>query len=158
MRKRISRRHFLAQGSRAALGFSMLPLTACARHALSSSRPLATDRSVHLIADLERQIPELMAAAHVPGLTIAIVHEGQLFWRRAFGVKSVTTREPVDDDTIFEAASTSKPVSAYVEMKLCERGVMDLDTPLTHYTAERFVPNGHRSTITCGRTSSSRSG
>ena len=140
MRKRISRRHFLAQGSRATLGFSMLPLTACARHPLSSSGPLATDRSVHLIADLERQIPELMAAAHVPGLTIAIVHEGQLFWRRAFGMKSVTAREPVDDDTMFEVASTSKPVFAYAVMKLCERGVMDLDTPLTHYTAEPSCP------------------
>jgi CubicO group peptidase (beta-lactamase class C family) len=85
-----------------------------------------------------------MAAAHVPGLTIAIVRDGQLFWRRAFGVTSVTTRQPVDNDTVFEAASTSKPVFAYAVMKLCERGVMNLDTPLTRYTAERFVPNDPR--------------
>jgi CubicO group peptidase (beta-lactamase class C family) len=122
----------------------MLPLAACARRTRSSDASSATDHSAHLIADLEQQIPELMAAAHVPGLTMAIVRDGQLFWRRAFGVKSVTTREPVDNDTVFEAASTSKPVFAYAVMKLCERGVMDLDAPLTRYTAERFVPNDPR--------------
>lgn len=144
MSKRIGRRQFLAEGSRAAVGLSMLPLAACARQARSSGASPATDRSAHLIADLEEQIPELMAAAHVPGLTIAIVRDGQLFWRRAFGVESVTTRKPVDNDTVFEAASTSKPVFAYAVMKLCERGVMDLDAPLTRYTAERFVPNDPR--------------
>jgi len=144
MRKRIGRRQFLAESGRAALGLSMLPLGACARQARSPDASPATDRRAHLLADLQRQIPALMTAAHVPGLTIAIVRDGQLFWRGAFGVKSVTTREPVDNDTVFEAASTSKPVFAYAVMKLCERGVMDLDAPLTRYTSERIVPNDPR--------------
>ena len=144
MRQRIGRRQFLAEGGRAALGFSMLPLAVCARQARSSAPTPAADRSAELIADLEQLIPQLMAAAHVPGLAIAIVQHGQLFWRRAFGVKSVTTREPVDNDTVFEAASTSKPLFAYAVMKLCERGVMDLDVPLTRYTSERIVPNDPR--------------
>jgi len=50
----------------------------------------------------------------------------------------------VGSDTVFEAASTSKPVFAYAVMKLCERGLMDLGAPLTLYTAERFVPNDPR--------------
>ena len=159
MPKRIGRRQFLAEGSRAALGLSMLPLAACARRARSSEASLATDRLVHLISDLEQQIPQLMAAAHVPGLTIAVVRDGQLFWRRAFGVKSVMTREPVDNDTVFEAASTSKPVFAYAVMKLCERGVMGLDAPLTRYTAARFVPNDPRlDLITARRVLSHTSG
>ena len=112
MRKRISRRQFLAEGSGAALGLSMLPLAACARQARWLAATPAADDSAELIADLEQQIAQLMAAAHVPGLTIAIVQHGQLFWRRGFGVKSVTTREPVDNDTVFEAASTSKPLFA----------------------------------------------
>ena len=39
----------------------------------------------------------------------------------------------IDNDTLFEAASMSKPVFAYVVVKLCETGVMNLDTPLTKY-------------------------
>lgn len=75
----------------------------------------------------------------VPGLSMGIVKDAQLRWRRGFGVKDAASKKPVDDDTVFEAASMSKPVFAYAVMKLCERGVMDLDTPLTQYTSERFL-------------------
>src|SRR5262249_52601626 len=51
---------------------------------------------------------------------------------------------PVDDDTIFEAASMSKPVFAYAVMKLCEKGVLNLDTPLTKYTPDRFLEGDAR--------------
>ena len=38
----------------------------------------------------------------------------------------------------------SKPVFAYAVLKLCEMGLLDLDTPLTRYTPERWVPNDPR--------------
>jgi CubicO group peptidase (beta-lactamase class C family) len=97
-----------------------------------------------LIADLEKQIPQLMEKAKVPGLSIAVVKDGKLFWRRGFGVKDNASKGPVDNDTVFEAASTSKPVFAYAVMKLCERGVISLDTPLTKYTSERFLEGDAR--------------
>jgi CubicO group peptidase (beta-lactamase class C family) len=92
-----------------------------------------------LIADLEKQIPQLMEEAMVPGLSIAIIKDARLLWRRGFGVKDRASKEPVDNDTVFEAASTSKPVFAYAVMKLCEKGIMDLDTPLTKYSSQRFL-------------------
>jgi CubicO group peptidase (beta-lactamase class C family) len=85
-----------------------------------------------------------MEEAKVPGLSIAIIKDAKLFWRRGFGVKDRASKEPVDNDTVFEAASTSKPVFAYAVMKLCEKGVMDLDTPLTKYTSERFLERDPR--------------
>jgi CubicO group peptidase (beta-lactamase class C family) len=97
-----------------------------------------------LIADLEQQIPRLMKEALVPGLSIAIIKDARVFWRRGFGVKDKRSNQPVDDETVFEAASTSKPVFAYAVMKLCERGVLDLDTPLTRYTSERFLEGDPR--------------
>ncbi len=42
----------------------------------------------------------------------------------------------VDDSTMFEAGSMSKPVFAYAVMKLCERGTLKLDTPLNKYTSD----------------------
>ncbi|HWN93506.1 MAG TPA: serine hydrolase domain-containing protein, partial [Methylomirabilota bacterium] len=85
-----------------------------------------------------------MQESHVPGLSIAVIKDARIAWRGAFGVKDVESREPVDRDTMFEAASMSKPVFAYVVMKLCEKGVVNLDTPLTRYTPERFVPDDPR--------------
>jgi len=85
-----------------------------------------------------------MQESTVPGLSIGIIKDAKLAWRRGFGVKDSVSKEPVDTDTMFEAASMSKPVFAYVVMKLCETGVIQLDTPLTQYTSERFVEGDPR--------------
>jgi CubicO group peptidase (beta-lactamase class C family) len=138
------RREFLEMSSQVTLIFSVLPLVARAQGnqkpaELKDGTPWKT-----LIANLEKQIPGLMKEALVPGLSIAIIKDAKLLWRRGFGVKDSASKEPVDNDTVFEAGSTSKPVFAYVVMKLCEKGVMNLDTPLTKYTSERFLDGDPR--------------
>ena len=85
-----------------------------------------------------------MGETVVPGLSIAVIKDAKLVWRRGFGLKNSASNEPVDNDTVFEAGSMSKPVFAYAVMKLCEKGVMDLDTPLTRYTPERFMEGDAR--------------
>jgi CubicO group peptidase (beta-lactamase class C family) len=82
---------------------------------------------------LDKEIPRLMEAADVPGLSIAVVRDGQIFWEKAFGVKNRQTNEPVDENTMFEAASLTKTVTAYAAMRLLEKGELDLDTPLHEY-------------------------
>jgi CubicO group peptidase (beta-lactamase class C family) len=82
---------------------------------------------------LEREIPRLMQAADIPGLSMAVVRDGELLWKKAFGVKSLQTNEMVDDNTMFEAASLTKTVTAYAAMRLVERGKLDLDRPLHEY-------------------------
>src|SRR5262249_14228532 len=96
------------------------------------------------IADLEKQLPQLMADAMVPGLSVAIIKDGKLDWRRGFGVTDAASKKLVDHDTVFKAASMSKPVFAYAVMKLCEKGVLNLDTPLTKYARERFLEGDAR--------------
>ena len=73
-------------------------------------------------AELAERIPELMARARVPGLSVASIEDGRLTWSGAFGRKHRDSDEPVDADTIFQAASLSKPVVAYAVLKLVERG------------------------------------
>jgi len=95
-----------------------------------------------LIADLEKAIPELMKAANIPGLSIAVIRDGKLFWTRGFGVKNSKTGEPVTRDTIFEAASLTKPFFAYAAMKLVESGELDLDRPLVEYIPREKIEQG----------------
>jgi len=135
----LRRREFLVQSGRAALGLSLLP-----QLSNGSPQPKAGVSFSALVADLEEQIPQLMAALAVPGVSIAIIKDGALAWRRGFGVKDAASRQPVDTDTIFEAASMSKPVFAYAVMKLCEKGVIALDTPLTEYAPEPFLSGDAR--------------
>jgi CubicO group peptidase (beta-lactamase class C family) len=89
---------------------------------------------------LEKEIPRLMEVANVPGLSIAVVQDGQIFWKKAFGVRSRETNEPVDENTMFEAASLTKTVTAYAAMRLMERGELDLDKPLFEYFPNKEYP------------------
>lgn len=83
--------------------------------------------------DLVRDLPRLMQIAGVPGASIAVVDRGKLAWSKGFGVKNILTRDPVREDTLFEAASMTKPVFAYVVMRLVDEKRLDLDKPLVAY-------------------------
>jgi CubicO group peptidase (beta-lactamase class C family) len=85
------------------------------------------------IVQLQKDIPELMKRGEIPGLSIAVIRHGKTQWVHAFGVKNAKTNEPVTDDTVFQAASLSKPVFAYGVLKLVDQGRIDLDVPLTTY-------------------------
>lgn len=89
---------------------------------------------------LGREIPRLMEAANVPGMSMAVVQDGRISWKKAFGVRSSQTNEPVDDNTMFEAASLTKTVTAYAAMRLVERGELDLDRPLFEYFPNQEYP------------------
>ncbi|MDQ3674413.1 MAG: beta-lactamase family protein [Gemmatimonadota bacterium] len=89
-------------------------------------------------------IVELMKGAIVPGLSIAVIKDSELVWKRGFGVKDSISGGNVDDDTVFDVASVSKTVFAYAVMKLCEKGVIGLDTPLTRYTPDRILEGDAR--------------
>lgn len=141
------RREFLKRSSRAALGLSLFSLSGCSHHRLKSDAP--THGGVHSahLAELEKLIQKLMNEAVVPGLSIALVQDGKLLWNRAFGVKDHATKELVDDDTLFEAASVSKTVFAYAVMKLCEKGILKLDTPLVHYLPTPYLSGDPRAKL-----------
>ena len=143
MPNRTSRRMFLARSGRTAVGLSLFPL-ATWLPAPVASRELDADVLTDLIADLEARIPSLLPAANVPGLSIAVVRNAQVAWSRGFGVKASTSKAPVDTATLFEAGSVSKTVFAYTVMKLSEKGLLGLDTPLTKYLSERWLKDDPR--------------
>lgn len=105
---------------------SRLPLLVLAAFLLTAPALLAQ-------ADLEAKIPELMRSGEVPGLSIAVIRDGKLTWSGAFGVRDAEAGAKVQKDTVFPAASLSKPVFAYAVLRLAERGILDLDTPLWSY-------------------------
>lgn len=89
------------------------------------------------IAALEKRVPELMRHAKVPGLSIALIRDGQIYWRHSFGKKDAA--HPVTEATTFEAASLSKVVFATIVLKLADEGRIDLDAPLNRYVDTRQV-------------------
>ena len=84
-------------------------------------------------------IPSLMRLGRVPGLSIATVRNGKIEETATFGVRNAETKEPVEMQTVFEAASLSKPVFSYAVLQLADAGKLELDRPLADL-APRIVP------------------
>jgi CubicO group peptidase (beta-lactamase class C family) len=83
--------------------------------AIAYSQSSATDDLEHLIKD-----------GRVPGLSFAVIRDGKVMETKALGVRDTSTGIPVDETTIFEAASLSKPVFAYAVLQLVDAGVLSL--------------------------------
>src|SRR5262245_14211123 len=96
------------------------------------------------VINLRADIPRLMKEADIPGMAIVVIRGGKISWHGNFGVKNTKTERPVDDNTVFEAASLSKPVFAYAVLRLVEQGRIGLDVPLTTYLSKPYIENDPR--------------
>ena len=93
-------------------------------------------------SELLQDLPLQMQALGVPGVGIAVVEAGKLAWSRGVGLADVERKVPVDDTTLFEVASMSKPPFAYVVLQLVDRGELSLDKPLVDYRRPDYLGNG----------------
>jgi CubicO group peptidase (beta-lactamase class C family) len=132
---------WLAARRSAGLFFALLTLAA---GLLLAAGPLAWTAKAVVPEVLDREVPCLMEAGGVPGLTVAVIEEGHIAWTGAFGVRSTDTDEPVDELTMFEAASMTKPVTAYVAALMIDRGELEIDRPLAEYLRDDRFEDAER--------------
>jgi CubicO group peptidase (beta-lactamase class C family) len=85
----------------------------------------------------------LMDEALVPGAAAAIIRNGDITELASHGVRLVESLLPVDAYTVFDAASLSKPVFAYLALQLMDRGKLSLDTLLASHLAD-YIRNDPR--------------
>jgi len=85
-------------------------------------------------------LAEGMAQSHVPGISIAVIDNGQIDWARGFGVKQAGTADPVSTSTLFEAQSISKAVTATATLVLVNSGRLSLDKSPNVYLKSWKLP------------------
>lgn len=85
------------------------------------------------------KLSDRMAALHVPGVSVAFMHDGKIEWARGFGVTKLGG-PPVSPTTLFQAASISKPVTAVAVLRLVQSGKLNLDTDVNEYLKTWKVP------------------
>lgn len=105
-------------------------------------------------ADLE----QLLKDRRVPGLSFAVIHDGKAVEAKALGVRDASAATPVDENTIFEAASLSKPVFAYAVLQLVDAGQLSLDTPLSTYVPNYVKDDPRAASVTVRNVLSQSSG
>ncbi len=82
-----------------------------------------------------------MQKESIPGLAIAVFGHQEITSHLELGVKCMLTGDPVEQCTVFEGASLSKPVIAYAALKMCEEGLLEQDMSLLSYLSERYYNN-----------------
>lgn len=85
---------------------------------------------------------EVMKQFHTPGLCIAVIKDFKIHWAKGYGVADVKTGRPVEVDTLFQAASISKPVTAMAALRLVEQGRFSLDDDINKLLKTWQVPQG----------------
>ena len=98
-----------------------------------------TSPSVQDIQQSLRFAPGRMAHYHVPGLSLACIHNGTVEWTQALGVARVGG-EPVTPETLFQASSISMPVTALAVLRLAEQGKLNLDVDVRQYLRSWKLP------------------
>ena len=78
-------------------------------------------------------ILDRMEYFHIPGVSIAFLNGGKIAWAKGYGYTSADSSRPVDAQTLFQAASISKPVAALAALALVEEGKIGLDEDVNGY-------------------------
>ena len=106
-------------------------------------------------------LQERMAQHQVPGVSIAVIDGGKIAWARGFGVRDTASKVPVDAQTVFQAASVSKPIAAVAAMRLVQEGRLALDEDVDTRLRSWQVPasaEGIASPVTLRRLLTHRAG
>lgn len=114
---------------------------------ISADRDPLPDAAQRVIAALPidytgRSAPlaERMAKKAIPGVSIAVLEDGEVAWAAGFGVREAGRTDPVTPHTLFQAASISKPVTALAVMRFVQEGRLDLDADVNSYLTSWQVP------------------
>ncbi len=112
-----------------ALALMLLVFSSGSAPARAQSKSLPAEKR----ALIERAASRFMAANSVPGISAAIVEDGQLVWSTGFGMADLENFVPATSSTLFRLGSISKPITATAILQLSERGKLDLDAEVQKY-------------------------
>jgi CubicO group peptidase (beta-lactamase class C family) len=87
-------------------------------------------------------VQQLMKQFNVPGVSIAVIKDFKIAATYVYGVADVETGTPVTAETMFQAASISKPVAAMVSLKAVQNGRFSLDQDVNAILKSWKVPDG----------------
>ncbi len=93
-----------------------------------------------LLKILDETTPASMKKNNVPGVAIAIIENGEVILKKAYGFSDLQTRSNIDEHTGFNIGSISKMFTAWGVMKLVEEGKIKLDDPVVNHLSTWNFP------------------
>ena len=116
--------------------------------------------ATRFVRHIDSFVPKRMHELGIPGAAVALVDHGEVVWSKGYGVADKATGAAVTPETVFQAASISKSVTAWGVMRLVEKGKLVLDAPVEGYLTPWHLPASQfdRSGVTIRRLLSHTSG
>ena len=85
-------------------------------------------------------LSELLDTFNVPGVSVAVIKDFEIHWAKGYGIADVETGDQVTTETLFQAASISKPVAAMAVMKAVQDGLFSLDDDINSILTSWELP------------------
>ena len=86
-------------------------------------------------------LADRMAHYNIPGVSIAVIKDGQIAWTKSYGVLEAGKDTPVNADTLFQAGSISKPTAVIAALRMVEKGQLSLDAPINDFLKSWKLPD-----------------
>lgn len=111
--------------------------------------PNADANAQNLLSKAEKLIENEMGQGKIPGLSVAIVKDGETLYCAGFGYADLETGKKVSSDTLFQLASNSKAFTSLGIFQLQKDGLIKLNDPVSKYIPWlKFLYNGKETDIT----------
>lgn len=95
------------------------------------------------LEDVSDSLAHLMISEGVaPGIAVAVARDGEIVFERGYGLADVENGVAVRPETLFRIGSITKQFTSSIVMRLVERGLIDLDAPITEYLPD-YPIQGH---------------
>lgn len=100
---------------------------------VAAPHPPLIPQGIHDVAALEAFLLQLVASGNPPGLSVAVVKDGQIVYNRAFGMADAPRGVVATSDTVYHWWSMTKIPTAIAILQLHERGKLRLDAAVRDY-------------------------
>lgn len=110
----------------------LVALTSCGDGSPSSANADPA-RVTSAVAKLDGLVADVLARSGIPGMAVAVVHQGKTVYAKGFGVRRLGQPDLIDTNTVFQLASLSKPVGATVVAAQVGKGIVSWDTPVVKH-------------------------
>ncbi|REC74336.1 hypothetical protein DRF60_17885 [Chryseobacterium elymi] len=125
------------------IGIACLPLSAQTKSQLNneiSKVEAGLMPAVRFQGDPLWTLESRMKHYNIPGVSIAVIKNSKVIWSKAYGFADIESKIPVNNQTLFQAASMSKPVSVYAALSEVEAGKINPDADVNTYLKSWKIP------------------
>lgn len=111
------------------LGLALLPA------ARADDRPAPADKDRQRCERFEKQVEQLRTLLKIPGMSAVVLRDQRVLWSKGFGFADTDKKIPATPETLYHVASLTKTLAATLLLQLAEQGKLDLDEPVSRYSA-----------------------